>query len=161
MALLSGLSTQSKPYPWLQSVMQQGLWSPAQIEGAAQQQAKSLMTGWQSNLGQAADRAAALGYRMPYLLGGVRPTGDTLAASTATAQMRNQLGMQNRQFQMQAAGQLGQLASILPQIEMTPTAPTETPDWYGQIAEQVKELLGQIAAAQPAAGWTRPLAAAF
>ena len=119
------------PYRWLSNVMNNGLFSPQQINQMALQQSSTIGQGMRGQQQQAQGRAAAGGYNMPWLLGSNKAlsTGQTLPQLNALAQTRTNLGVMNKQAQQQAAGQAGDLGSVLAQIEMQATRPTETP-WF-------------------------------
>jgi len=112
--------------------MNKGFMSPGHINMLASQTGNDYARMVKNLQSQGAERARAGGYQMPWLMGGAQNTTaapQTLANFREAANTRNNLMVQNMGQQMNAAGQLGNLAGVLSSIAMQPTQQSQAPQY--------------------------------
>lgn len=134
------------PYNYFQGVLQRGAFSVPQQQQILSQARQYGATNLRSQQQDIANRGAATGYLQPWMMrGGYAGQGlNTLAAQQAATGLLPQMHQMNVANQMQAGGQLGNLATALAQMQMTPTRPDQTPDYITNAMSAYQQYLDMM-----------------
>jgi hypothetical protein len=137
-------ATMRTPLDFQTNVMRSGIFSPREVSNIASQAAKTVGQGMRSEQRQRTDRAAAMGYSMPWLGLSGAAGKSTVGGLQAIADAKFKALMANKQSQVDAAGAVGQLSQILAGLQATPTRPTGGSGFEGDYRQAMSRFQGML-----------------